>query len=116
MIGTGVESGAIVAAERRGYAQALKELRAHLGRVPAVELYGAHGALGAAIAAGLADGAGPLLYVVADEETAEARAHDLGFFLSSRHPRTGSEPPAMRSDEQSSSSRDAKPHPHASDD
>ena len=70
----------------------MSELRALLAGARAVELYGAHGALGAAIAAGLAGAeptAGPLLYVVADDETAEARAHDLGFFL---------------------------PHPHATDD
>jgi transcription-repair coupling factor (superfamily II helicase) len=90
MTGTGVEIDALVAAERRGYAQALKELRAHLARVPSVELYGAHGALGAAIAAGLTDGAGSVLYVVADEETAEARAHDLGFFLP--HPHAADDP------------------------
>jgi transcription-repair coupling factor (superfamily II helicase) len=68
-------------------------LRALLAGGRAVELYGAHGALGAGIAAGLAEpaaaGEGPLLYVVADDETAETRVHDLGFFL---------------------------PHPHATDD
>jgi transcription-repair coupling factor (superfamily II helicase) len=72
----------------------VRDIRALLAAASAVELYGAHGALGAAIAARLAEmqspaNAGPLLYVVADEETAEARVHDLGFFL---------------------------PHPHATDD
>ncbi len=92
MTGPVVGLDALVAPERRGYAQALSEIAARLARAPVVELYGAHGALGAAIAAGLAAGggdAGPLLYVVADDDTAETRAHDLGFFL---------------------------PHPHATDD
>ena len=76
---------------RRGYAEAVREIGALLAAAPAVELYGAHGALGAAIAARLAEtkNVGPLLYVVADDDTAEARVHDLGFFL---------------------------PHPHATDD
>src|SRR3954451_13384729 len=65
---------------RRGFAQALREIRGYLGRARAVELYGASGSLGAALAANLIDHS-TLLYVVADEETAEARGHDLGFFL-----------------------------------
>ncbi len=75
-----------------GFTAALREIRAALGRSRAVELYGAAGALGAALAAGLGDerGARPLLYVVADEETAEARAHDLAFFLPP--PVTGDDP------------------------
>jgi transcription-repair coupling factor (superfamily II helicase) len=65
---------------RRGFAQALREIRQHLGAARAVELYGASGSLGAALAANLVNHS-TLLYVVPDEETAEARAHDLGFFL-----------------------------------
>jgi len=66
---------------RRGFTQALREIRQLLGGARAVELYGAAGSLGAALAANLVGGS-PLLYVVPDEETAEARVHDLGFFLS----------------------------------
>ena len=72
--------GAPLAPERRGFEQALHEIRKLLGKARAVELYGAAGSLGAAIAARLGEGA-TLLYVVADEETAEARTHDVGFFL-----------------------------------
>ena len=86
--------GALLPPARRGFAQALHEIRALYARdARAVELYGAAGSLGAAVAAALAAGAGeargPLLYVVADEETAEARASDLAFFL----------PPAAASDD-----------------
>jgi len=93
--------GALLPPARRGFAQALHEVRALFARdARAVELYGAAGSLGAAVAAALAAGAGgagqageasrgPLLYVVADEETAEARASDLAFFL----------PPAAASDD-----------------
>src|SRR5579871_708842 len=82
---------------RRGFAQALREIREQLGRARAVELYGAAGSLGAALAAKLDDrpggeGGPPLLYVVADEETAEARLHDLGFFLSPSSARGGDDP------------------------
>ncbi len=88
----GPDLSALTAPARRGFAQALREIRTLFGGARAVELYGASGALGAALAANLVDrveGAalGPaesvttLLYVVPDEETAEARAHDLGFFL-----------------------------------
>jgi transcription-repair coupling factor (superfamily II helicase) len=67
---------------RRGFQQALREIQQLLTGTRAVELYGAAGSLGAALAAKLVDASGPtLLYVVPDEETAEARAHDLGFFL-----------------------------------
>jgi len=83
--------GAPLAPERRGFAQALHEIRRHLSGARTVELYGAAGSLGAAIAAQLgSDGGDPLLYVVADEETAEARAHDLGFFLP--HPPASDDP------------------------
>jgi transcription-repair coupling factor (superfamily II helicase) len=70
---------------RRGFARALDDVRALLGDHPAIELYGTSGALGAAFAAALAAGQRapqrPLLYVVADEDTAEARVSDLSFFL-----------------------------------
>ncbi len=72
--------GTLAAPERRGFAQALQEIQGLLARAQAVELYGAAGALGAAFAAKLA-GDQTLLYVVPDEETAEARVHDLQFFL-----------------------------------
>ncbi|MFL5306640.1 MAG: transcription-repair coupling factor [Polyangia bacterium] len=72
--------GALAAPARRGFAQALREIQRLLSKGQSVELYGAAGALGAAFAAKLA-GPQTLLYVVADEETAEARAHDLQFFL-----------------------------------
>jgi transcription-repair coupling factor (superfamily II helicase) len=80
----GPDPSALTAPARRGFAQALREIRALFGSARVVELYGASGALGAALAANLV-GQGTdqktLLYVVPDEETAEARAHDLGFFL-----------------------------------
>ena len=69
---------------RRGFAQALREIRQLLGGARAVELYGAAGSLGGALAAQLVDSP-TLLYVVPDEETAEARVHDLGFFLPAVH-------------------------------
>ena len=69
---------------RRGFAQALREIRQLLAGARAVELYGAAGSLGAALAAKLVDFP-TLLYVVPDEETAEARVHDLGFFLPAAH-------------------------------
>ncbi len=77
---SGSDMGALLAPERRGFAQALHEIRELLGGARAVEVYGAAGSLGAAVAAALWDG-GTLLYVVADEETAEARAQDVRFFL-----------------------------------
>ncbi|HEY5090349.1 MAG TPA: transcription-repair coupling factor [Polyangia bacterium] len=77
---SGSDMGAPLAPERRGFEQALHEIRQLLGKARAVELYGAAGSLGAALASRLGEGA-TLLYVVADEETAEARAHDVGFFL-----------------------------------
>src|SRR5450432_3871297 len=72
--------GARLAPERRGFAQALREIREHLALGRSVEVHGAAGSLGAAIASRLGEG-DTLLYIVADEETAEARAHDVGFFL-----------------------------------
>jgi transcription-repair coupling factor (superfamily II helicase) len=88
-IPAGSELGRLAAPEQRGFAQAVHEIRAALGAARAVELYGASGSLGAAVAAALARAGqgvpesepGPLLYVVPDEETAEARAADLAFFL-----------------------------------
>jgi transcription-repair coupling factor (superfamily II helicase) len=83
---SGPDLGVLTAPARRGFAQALREIRQLFEGARAVELYGAAGSLGAALAANLVSrlgeaGLGPLLYVVPDEETAEARAHDLGFFL-----------------------------------
>jgi transcription-repair coupling factor (superfamily II helicase) len=86
---SGTDLGRLTPPARRGFAQALRELRALLTGAPAVELYGAAGSLGAALAAELA-GNSTLLYVVPDEETAEARVHDLGFFLSA--PATSDDP------------------------
>src|SRR4051812_35855301 len=77
---SGLDLGMLTDPARRGFAQALREIRRCLGGARAVELYGASGSLGAALAANLIDHP-TLLYVVPDEETAEARAHDLGFFL-----------------------------------
>jgi transcription-repair coupling factor (superfamily II helicase) len=74
------DTGRLASAGRRGFAQALREIQTILARHQAAELYGAAGALGAAFAARL-ESAGTLLYVVPDEETAEARLHDLQFFL-----------------------------------
>jgi transcription-repair coupling factor (superfamily II helicase) len=81
----GPELGRLTSPERRGFAQAVREIRAELARARGVELYGASASLGAAAAAALARAGepGPLLYVVPDEETAEARAADLAFFLPS---------------------------------
>src|SRR5262245_13742915 len=66
---------------RQGFADAVAVVRALLadrgGR--AVELYGASGSLGAALASATSEAT--LLYVVPDEETAETRASDLEFFL-----------------------------------
>jgi transcription-repair coupling factor (superfamily II helicase) len=68
--------------ERRGARQALREIEAQLaGGARAVELYGAGGSLAAALAARLGAGAGPVVYVCADEDAAEARLDDLSFFL-----------------------------------
>jgi transcription-repair coupling factor (superfamily II helicase) len=107
---SGARAGAAGAAAPAGHpiAEVLRELEAHLGGVigggggggpPVVELYGAAGALGAAVAAHLARGGRddharprssssrsrsrprPLVYLVADEDTAEARVGDVAFFL-----------------------------------
>ena len=81
---SGPDLGRLTEPARRGFAQALREIRGYLGGARAVELYGASGSLGAALAANLVErgeAATTLLYVVPDEETAEARTHDLGFFL-----------------------------------
>ncbi|HEV3032565.1 MAG TPA: transcription-repair coupling factor [Polyangia bacterium] len=72
------------APDQRGAGQALREIEAHLDAgARVVEVYGAGGSLGAALAARLAarDGAGLLVYVCADEDAAEARLDDLSFFL-----------------------------------
>ena len=71
----------------------LREIEAHLEGVGAVvELYGAAGAMGPAIAAYLAAQASdqPLLYLVADDDLVETRCADLAFFLP---PRRASEDP-----------------------
>ncbi len=71
----------LTAPERRGARQALRELEACFAAgARVVELYGAAGALGEALAAGLAANT-PVIYVCADEEAAEARLEDLAFFL-----------------------------------
>jgi transcription-repair coupling factor (superfamily II helicase) len=80
---SGSDLGALAAPSRRGLGQAVHEIKQLLGagRAP-VELYGTSGSLGAAVGAALAQADDhPLLYVTADEETAEARAADLAFFL-----------------------------------
>ena len=65
-----------------GFTDAVAAIRGLLaGRARAVELYGASGSLGAAIATSCAAPDTTLLYVVPDEETAEMRASDLEFFL-----------------------------------
>src|SRR6185369_16292567 len=80
----------LVAPERLGAREALRRLRQRLGPGRAVELYGASGSLGPAVAARLAAaqpaGAPPTVYLVADE----ARVGDLGFFLP--HPPEADEP------------------------
>src|SRR5262245_37775485 len=99
-----LDLASLVAPERRTAAEALREIEGHLGGGVgrAVEVYGAAGSLGAALAARLAAAraarvdaggarpAGPVLYVCADEETAEARVGDLGFFLP--HPPASEDP------------------------
>jgi transcription-repair coupling factor (superfamily II helicase) len=67
----------------------LREIEAHLGAGgvgSAVEVYGAAGSVGPALAAHLARlaAAGPLLYLVADESLVESRCADLAFFLPAR--------------------------------
>jgi transcription-repair coupling factor (superfamily II helicase) len=51
------------------------------GGARSVELYGAAGALGPAVAADLARRGGPILYLVPEEDAVESRAADLAFFL-----------------------------------
>jgi transcription-repair coupling factor (superfamily II helicase) len=80
----------LTAPSRLGAVDLLRQLERRMGEARAVELYGAQGSLGPAIAAHLASRgsqsqlrapARPLVYLVADEDTAEARVGDLGFFL-----------------------------------
>src|SRR5882672_2455811 len=72
----------LVAPERRGATQALRELEAGFAAgARVVALYGAAGSLGAALAARLSTGSGPLVYLCADDDVAESRADDLAFFL-----------------------------------
>jgi len=72
--------------ERLGVGPALRQIERALGDSGVVELYGAQGSLGPAIAAWLAGlappAARPAVYLVADEDAAESRAADLAFFLS----------------------------------
>jgi transcription-repair coupling factor (superfamily II helicase) len=88
----------LAAPGRRSAADVLRQLEQQLARARVVELHGAEGSLGPAIAAKLAAdrpaAAAPLVYLVADEDTAEARVGDLGFFLSDREP-SNSRPPAI---------------------
>jgi len=68
----------------QGFASAVERIRALLaGPARTVELYGASGSLGAAIACATSEAT--LVYVVPDEETAETRASDLEFFLPAAH-------------------------------
>ena len=60
--------------------RALQTRLAEAGAGTAVEIYGAAGSLGPALAARLA-GPSPLLYLVAQDDQVHARAADLGFFL-----------------------------------
>ncbi|HVR00960.1 MAG TPA: hypothetical protein VMT47_02410, partial [Polyangia bacterium] len=65
----------LTAPDRRGAGQALREIAAHLdGGARVVEVYGAGGSLGAALAARLAGGggAGLVVYVCAEEDAAES--------------------------------------------
>jgi transcription-repair coupling factor (superfamily II helicase) len=74
---------ALVAPERRRIADLLEAVASGLAAPErVVQLYGATGALGPAIAAELArQSGGPVLYLVADDEAVESRLADLGFFL-----------------------------------
>ncbi len=75
---------------QRNVLDALDEIRRCLGQTPAdagpaprIEVFGAAGSLGPAIAARLAQTAsvdGPLIYLVADDDRAEALVADLTFF------------------------------------
>ena len=76
----------LTAPERRGASQALREIEDHLGAgARVVEIYGAAGSLGAALAARLVAraGAGPILYVVARRRgrRRERARRPLSFFL-----------------------------------
>jgi transcription-repair coupling factor (superfamily II helicase) len=85
---TSPELDHLTAPDRRSAAQAVREIERHIhgsGAARVVEVFGAAGALGAALTARLtaspAAGAGPIVYLCADEDTAEARTNDLAFFL-----------------------------------
>jgi transcription-repair coupling factor (superfamily II helicase) len=83
-IGLEGASEPVASPPRQGFASAVEAIRAVLaGPARAVELYGASGSLGAAIACATSDAT--LVYVVPDEETAETRASDLEFFLPAAH-------------------------------
>ncbi len=85
----------LTAPERLGAGDLMRQLERQLAASRVVELYGAQGSLGPAHrgAAGLGrrGAPAPLIYLVADEDTAEARAGDLAFFLppAARHRRPG---------------------------
>src|SRR5262245_2124810 len=83
-VSTGPAATATEEPPRHGFASAVEAIRSLLaGPARSVELYGASGALGAAIACSTSETT--LLYVVPDEETAETRASDLEFFLPAAH-------------------------------
>ena len=81
--GVSLDVATLVAPERHRIADVLAAVTRGLeGPERAVELYGAAGALGPALAAELARRSpGPLLYLVADDEGVESRLADLSFFL-----------------------------------
>jgi len=77
-----LDVASLIAPERRRIADVLDAVTRGLAGPGLVELYGAAGALGPALAAALAERtSGPLLYLVPDEEAVESRLADLGFFL-----------------------------------
>jgi transcription-repair coupling factor (superfamily II helicase) len=63
-----------------------------LRRSSVVELYGAAGALGPAVAAELARRGGALLYLVPEDDAVESRAADLSFFLPPSAAAAGDDP------------------------
>ena len=77
-----LDVASLIAPERRRVSDVLEAVARGLSGGQTVEIYGAAGALGPALAAALAErSAGPLLYLVPDEEAVESRLADLGFFL-----------------------------------
>jgi transcription-repair coupling factor (superfamily II helicase) len=90
------------APEREGFETALARIERALQDegTRVIEVVGATGALGAALAARLASGKTPrpVLFLVPDEDEAEARLADLGFFLPERN--AGDDPTASAAAEQ----------------